>query len=788
MNRPFPLIILLISTAFTGMAAAADDAALTSEGWTVSADSGRSTLSISHERVGLVMKDITFLVQDGPRRVPITGWEVEKRDAGELSFRTARPGVAWRIRLLPQALKISCTSSVGRLSASVPAPSGRIPARVMDAGGTPVDWVGTDEVVKAFGGSETRNRSYLPVLNPEVMTFALGQISSANLHCLFDRMTDTVIAFSDEARLARDPQDSNLFLADIPVPGNTMVRIIPDYYTKVLGLPFYIPFDDTVFPRPPLVWCSWTGYYHDAREEDIVRNTDWLASRLQPYGFGYVQIDSGYDRDDQGRHFWIEKWKPNLFPHGPEWLARYIKSRGLKPGLWLVPNSYAGAVESHPGWYLRDKKGDFILNYGTPALDSSNPEVLGFLKDLFSTLRGWGFEYFKFDGEHPLPRTVPAVDQERLFDQNIDPIAAYRNRLAVIREAIGSETFVEGCPAGAPLFGTGYFNSCFTGHDIYNSWQGQYPFFSSINANAFLNHLVFYVMPGEGIDVGPPMTVEDARLKRVPAVVGTAESRESPLKGFGVTLPEARTLTTWVSLTGVAYSLASVLPELPEERIRLLEMTMPPMPILPVDLFSRGTDMRWDIFKRTTPDDYLHDYPEILDLKVKAVSGTYDVVALTNWRSGGVTREVSFHEKLGLDTGVPIIAFDFWGQKLLGVFRERLSVAIEPHDTRVIALHPLLDRPQLIGTSRHISGSYSIIDLAWEPSARRLRGISESVPGKETTLFFHVPEGMAVSRVKAAGQEGNGIAVRSEIAGNLLTLGFQGQTDPVNWEIEFTSR
>ena len=31
-----------------------------------------------------------------------------------------------------------------------------------------------------------------------------------------------------------------------------------------------------------------------------------------------------------------------------------------------------------------------------------------------------------------------------------------------------------------------------------------YPLFSSINANGFLNHLVVYVMPGEGSNSGRP--------------------------------------------------------------------------------------------------------------------------------------------------------------------------------------------------------------------------------------------------------------------------------------------
>ena len=111
--------------------------------------------------------------------------------------------------------------------------------------------------------------------------------------------------------------------------------------------------------------------------------------------------------------------------------------------------------------------------------------------------------------------------------------------------------------------------------------------------------MVAYVMPAEGIDVAPPMSVAEAEQKRPRTFVEVARSREEPLTGFGTTLAEARTLVSYVALTGVAYPVASVLPELPEERVALLKKTLPTLPILPIDLFSRGTDMRWDRFKDT---------------------------------------------------------------------------------------------------------------------------------------------------------------------------------------------
>ena len=112
------------------------------------------------------------------------------------------------------------------------------------------------------------------------------------------------------------------------------------------------------------------------------------------------------------------------------------------------------------------------------------------------------------------------------------------------------------------------------------------------------------------------------------------------------------------------------------------------MPILPVDLYSRGSDITWDKFKFTTPDTYIHDYPEIIDLKVNAASGVYDVAAFTNWRGEKVSKSVSFTDKLGMADGSRFIVFDFWNQKLAGVYEDKMEVDIEPHDTRVLLIHP----------------------------------------------------------------------------------------------------
>jgi Melibiase len=758
---------------------------ISSQGWTISANPELNTLSISQERLGLVLQNVCLNVQGEHGPSPLTEWSVAKSSHSSLTIRTVHPIAAWTFEISLDYLKISNTLANAVLTAEAPAPLNRIPTRPLDPRGTPVEWVGTNEAMLEYGGSETSNHSFLPSTNPEVMYFAMGLVSASNFHALFDRNTDTVVQFTDQTTLRRSDQDDNLLNVKMPVPGNATIRLVPEYYTKVLGAPFYTPLDDTYFSAAPMVWSSWTGYYEDVTESDIVRNTDWLAKNLAPFGFQFVQLDDGYDRGKNGEHAWIENWDKSKFPHGPQWLTNYIKSKGMHAGLWLVPNSYACAVEEHPDWYVRSKDGDFVKDYNTSVLDSSNPEVLAFLKKLFTTLNDWGFEYYKFDGEGSIPQAMAELDRKRLYQDSADPVAVYRDRLKTIRGAVGPRVFLEGCPAGMPLHGIGYFNSLFNGNDLYDNWQGMYPLFSSINGNAFFNRIFAYVMPGEGLELGNPMTLEQAKAQRKPGALREISNRETPVTGVGVTDAEARTLVSFISLTGVAYPVGNVMLDLPGERLKLLQRTMPTMPILPLDLFSRGTDNRIATFQHERPDYYIHNYPEILDLKVKTKSEAYDVVGFTNWRSETASRKISLVEKLGLDAGSSHIIFDFWNQKLLGVFGDDVQVEVGPHDTRVLSIHPALNRPQLIGNSRHITGAYSILDEKWDATNNTLSGASQSVPGTPYTLWFYIPKGVGAASVAVTTRGGSKIPVQSKLQNNSFMVSFEGISNPVTWTISF---
>lgn len=119
-----------------------------------------------------------------------------------------------------------------------------------------------------------------------------------------------------------------------------------------------------------------------------------------------------------------------------------------------------------------------------------------------------------------------------------------------------------------------------------------------------------------------------------------------------------------------------------------------------------------------------------------------------NWGEEVGTKTVSFGEDLGLETGREYLAFDFWNQELKEVTGDRITCSIPSHGTRVYVIRPILDRPQLVATSRHITGTISPKQVLWEPAQSALSGSSEIVEGAPYSLFIYVPEGWRYSRSK----------------------------------------
>jgi alpha-galactosidase len=211
----------------------------------------------------------------------------------------------------------------------------------------------------------------------------------------------------------------------------------------------------------PRAWCSWYSLY-SAIDETILHK---VFEGLGDLPFDLLQVDDGWQVA-------VGDWQPNAkFPSGMAALADKIRSTGRTAGLWLAPLI---AVESsrlfreHKEWFLKDVMGRYIsasFNWGEHlyALDTTHPEVRGWLGGLIRQVRAWGFDYLKLDFLYA--GALPGKRYEAMPRE-----AAYRQGLRIMREAMGQDAYFLAC--GAPIIPSlGLCDALRAGPDVAGEWE-----------------------------------------------------------------------------------------------------------------------------------------------------------------------------------------------------------------------------------------------------------------------------------------------------------------------------
>jgi hypothetical protein len=199
--------------------------------------------------------------------------------------------------------------------------------------------------------------------NKDLMVMTLGHVSPSIADGIFDPA-------KDELRL----KDGT---------------VLKNYFRDTLKIKYFAPIDKTRFPLPPSGWCSWYFFYQEINEDEIKLAAKWIAENLKDYGVQYVQIDDGWQGTGRGLGE-NRDWSTinNRFPSGMDGLASYIKSLGLKPGIWLAPHgqSNEAVVKNHAGVFLMKPDGTTASSTweGKFLVDPSAPESQKYLKDLVS--------------------------------------------------------------------------------------------------------------------------------------------------------------------------------------------------------------------------------------------------------------------------------------------------------------------------------------------------------------------------------------------------------------------
>lgn len=516
--------------------------------------------------------------------------------------------------------------------------------------------------------------------------------------------------------------------------------VIKNYYRDSLGIKFYKPIDKSSFPLPPSGWCSWYYYYQEVNEKEIERNAKWVADNLKDYGAEYIQIDDGWQGKGHGsgdNRDWTTIDK--RFSGGMDKLAAYIKSLGLKPGLWLAPHGQSNVevVNRNPGAFiLKDDTSASKTWEGNYLVDPSTNAGLDYLRNLFTTLTGWGYDYFKIDGQ---PIVIDEYHQKKSFMQNPkgDPDSLYRATIETIRNAIGRDRYLLGC-WGIPLDGTGIMNGSRTGDDVDLGWGGFNVAIDATMQHYFLHNVAWYCDP-------------DVMLLRYP-----------------LTLDQARAWATLQGLTGEALMASDRMMDLSSERVGILKRVFPAVGIRPLDLFPSRT------------------HKHIWDLKINHIGRDYDVVGLFNYDEGKSKSLFLRWKDLGYEDTSLVQVFDFWNKEYLGEWQKGIAFNLPPTSCRVLTLLKDNGHIQLISTNRHITQGYvDLTELKFDEKTNAFHGKSKVIGNDPYELFFAFPRG-------------ENFAVKSAKAGNLKVkvLGHQGwaevkfmspKTAEVEWSVSFES-
>jgi alpha-galactosidase len=573
---------------------------------------------------------------------------------------------------------------------------------------TTLDWHKKIRITgKIFGGDESFPcEADRPSRGPLLVRHTSGLSRSLRNRAVYDRSRDWVLSVDANPKVVVTPAESsgegNIF--SMEGEGYEIVlRFRPRFYQEHRGLEFFEPWNYKVWPHSVAGWISWFAFFDKVSEKDMIETADVFSEALGPFGYEYFQMDDGYQRSNGSPDQWLT---PNdKFPHGLGYLARYIKSKGLKPGIWsavgIFDKEYAG---KHRDWFVRDDRGSLARgNWIQYILDASNPEAIdGQVRPIYKGLRDQRWEYFKVDGLRHLRYEGYNANRDYFERKNVDLVGAYRDYAKAIREEIGREHFMLGCWGIRPEL-AGIIDGCRIGDDgfayaglsQYNSfnnivWRND-PDHIELNEDAYRSTMV------------TSLTGSLLMLTDKPAVYRTAAIE-----------PAKRAAPVLFTLPGQLYD---VDPSRSENLDRVNSEVSGSGP----RVFDAGY----------TPHCFLY---------LLEISRPFESWCILG-RTGGDFPEIRFAD-LGLDPAREYYVFEFWTKKLLGSFEQAFNPGVvdQKFRSQAFCIRERTSHPQLIATSRHITcGGVDLKELIWDGS--RLRGRSTLVAKDAYILYLTEPAG-----------------------------------------------
>ncbi|MEW9555947.1 glycoside hydrolase family 36 protein [Nonomuraea sp. NPDC050783] len=191
------------------------------------------------------------------------------------------------------------------------------------------------------------------------------------------------------------------------------------------------------FPAVPPMWCTWYGYWDKVTDADVLENLELATRHGLPADM--FLIDDGYEA---GIGDWLEP-RPG-FGSLPA-AVDAILGTGRRAGIWTAPflvGSGSRLYREHPEWLVGGAYAGRMWDQDLAVLDVTHPGAAEHLAGVFRAFAALGITHFKLDYLY-----AGALPGRRHDD--LDPIAAYRRGLEVIRRGAGESATLHGC--GAPM-------------------------------------------------------------------------------------------------------------------------------------------------------------------------------------------------------------------------------------------------------------------------------------------------------------------------------------------------
>ncbi len=147
-------------------------------------------------------------------------------------------------------------------------------------------------------------------------------------------------------------------------------------------------------------------YMHLSWDSPTAENTAKYASIVAKTGVEYYVIDCGWHNEEPGDQIYpyVGQWIESnaRFPEGVRKTTDYIRSLGMKPGLWIEPEIIGFQCEDMLKYYDEDcffqRHGKRLSVAGRHFLDYRNPKVRDYMtKAVSRMIEEYGAEYIKCD-------------------------------------------------------------------------------------------------------------------------------------------------------------------------------------------------------------------------------------------------------------------------------------------------------------------------------------------------------------------------------------------------------